>query len=327
MRLPPTAWVRPWIGLIVLATFLAPAIPSAALAGKQDKNNGSKQEQRAPSSSGSGRSSASPAKRQGSGGYQRQHQGNSSPGTTSGRNRWQGQSGSRTSAGSGSRQQQGGERQERRTSSRQGEGERRQSYPLNTPYRRPSDKNAGRGSSKQARSTSNDRRHKRTVVNRNVVNVKRRVDRTVIVKGRWGYRRSWVAARPWGWGWYGGWGPGPVVYPAWGWWAVSAPAWGVVSLSPTIVIQQSMDEAVASSADSFAVPNSDFEIFHASIRPIAERVIEFNFAYEEESYLAKADCEQGLLNDEEPSALEEAELMHAACSLAFGSFDPSATRS
>lgn len=323
----PAARVQRWISLIALTTLFVPAIPSAALAGKKDKNNGSRQEQRAPSSSGSGRSSASPAQRQGGGDYQRQRQGNGSTGTTPGRNRWQGQSGSRTSAGSGSRQQQGSERQERRTSSRQGEAERRQSYPLSNTYRRPRDTNANRSSTRQARSTGGDRRHKRSVVNRNVVNVKRRVDQTVIVKGRWGYRRSWIAARPWGWGWYGGWGPGPVVYPAWGWWAVSAPAWGVVSLSPTIVIQQSMDEAVASSADSFAVPNSDFEIFHASIRPIRERVIEFNFAYEEESYLAKADCELGLLNDEEPSALEEAELMHAACSLAFGSFDPSATRS
>lgn len=71
---------------------------------------------------------------------------------------------------------------------------------------------------------------------------------------------------------------------------------------------------------SYAVPNSDFEIFPLSIRPIRKRVIEFQFAYEEEGYLASANCELGMLNDEVPSSLESAELLHAACSLAFGRF-------
>jgi hypothetical protein len=312
MRPHSSALGRRWIGLVTALALLAPVTTPAALAGKKDKDNGSRPQQQRPSSSGKSRSSSPPPQRQGSGGSGRQREGQASGGS-----------------GTGSRQgynRQGSELQ-RRGTNRPGEADRRQSYPLGTPYRRPSSKNASRhgGSSRTARSDGPGRQ-KRTVVNRNVVHVKRRVDRTVVVKGRWGYRRSWVAARPWGWGWYGGWGPGPVVYPAWSWWAVSAPAWGVVSLSPTIVIQQSMDEAVAESADSFAVPNSDFEIFHASIRPIGERVIEFNFAYDQESFLAKADCELGLLNDEEPSGLDEAELMHAACSLAFGSFDPGATR-
>jgi hypothetical protein len=156
------------------------------------------------------------------------------------------------------------------------------------------------------------------VRNKNVVNVKRRVSPVAIRRGSW-CRRGWVAARPWRYGWYGGWRSSAVVYPGWGWWAASAPTWGALTLSPTIIIQQSVDSAVASNSRYMDVPNTDFRIFHASINPIGPEEIEFDFEIDGDTYRAKADCKNGLLNDETPSALDEAELMHTACTIAFSS--------
>lgn len=156
------------------------------------------------------------------------------------------------------------------------------------------------------------------VRNKNVVNVKRRVRPVEIRRGSW-CRRGWVVARPWRYGWYGGWRPAAVVYPGWGWWAATAPTWGALTLSPTIVIQQSVDSAVASNSRYMDVPNSEFRIYHASISPIGPEEIEFDFEIDGDTYRAKADCKNGLLNDETPSALDEAELMHAACTIAFSS--------
>ena len=124
-------------------------------------------------------------------------------------------------------------------------------------------------------------------------------------------------ARPWRYGWYGGWSPAVVVYPGWGWWASSAPAWGVATLSPTVVIQTSVNQAVSSNRETIQVPDSDFQIFYSSIQLLSEDVIEFSFEFDSEVYEAKADCKAGLLNDEPPSAIEEAELMHSACTIAF----------
>ena len=156
------------------------------------------------------------------------------------------------------------------------------------------------------------------VRNKNVVNVNRRVGPVDIRRGRW-CRRGWVAARPWRYGWYGGWRPAAVVYPGWGWWAATAPTWGALTLSPTIVIQQSVDSAVASNSRYIDVPNSEFRIYHASISPIGPEEIEFDFEIDGDTYRAKSDCKNGLLNDETPSALDEAELMHTACTIAFSS--------
>jgi hypothetical protein len=162
------------------------------------------------------------------------------------------------------------------------------------------------------------------VRNKNVVNVKRRLGPVAIRRGSW-CRRGWVVARPWRYGWYGGWRPAAVVYPGWGWWAATAPAWGALTLSPTIVIQQSVDSAVASDSRYIDVPNSEFRIYHASISPIGPEEIEFDFEIDGDSYRAKADCKNGLLNDETPSALDEAELMHAACTIAFSSLNDQAS--
>ena len=157
--------------------------------------------------------------------------------------------------------------------------------------------------------------------NSKIINVNKKVSKKAVYRGGWGRRQAWVGARPWNYGWYGGWGPGVVVYPGWQWWGGLAPSWGVVSLSPTVVIQTSVDEAVSNDEEAMPVANTEFRVYHGSIKPISKNTIEFNFEFENEVFFAKADCKNGLLNDETPAAAEEAELMHNACTIAFNSFD------
>ena len=201
----------------------------------------------------------------------------------------------------------------------------RRSYPLSAPYKKGKTGGfaTGEGGSGQQPAKRKNHSSKTNIYikNKNLVNVRNRVDSTVIRRGSWSYRRGWTAARPWRYGWYSGWSPGVVVYPGWGWWADAAPGWGVTSLSSTLVIQQYVDGAVNSDEETSPIPNSKFRIHHGSITPIAPDVIEFNFELDGESYTAKADCKNGYLNDEKPAALDESELMHAACTIAFSSFE------
>jgi hypothetical protein len=255
------------------------------------------------------------AKKNKSGSKQRQSSSSSSPSSQpSSEQRRQKSSGDRNRSNEGAGNRSGGDSSGQSGRNREGSSGQRQPKAWK-----------GFNSNKQAnpnRSGSRDRSAKRTynIKNSKIVNVDKRVSKKAVYRGAWGGRRGWVGARPWRYGWYGGWGPRVVVYPGWGWWDAVAPTWGVVSLSPTIVIQEAVDEAVNNDEESIPVNNTDFRVYHASIKPLSGRVIEFNFEHDNELYFAKADCENGLLNDETPAAIEEAELMHSACSIAFNGF-------
>lgn len=220
------------------------------------------------------------------------------------------------------RQRNGGEDDRSRQNSRNGSSSnggssssRRQQPKVWKGFNKPnSSRNWSRGN-------NNGGKDKSVYKNSNITNINKRVSKKVVYRGGWGRRQGWVGARPWGYGWYGGWGPGVVVYPGWEWWGGLAPSWGVVSLSPTVVIQTSVDEAVSNDEEAIPVANTEFRVYHGSIKPISNNRIEFNFEFENEVFFAKADCRNGLLNDETPAAAEEAELMHSACTIAYNSFD------
>lgn len=173
---------------------------------------------------------------------------------------------------------------------------------------------------KESRRSNTRLKDKNVYKKSNITSINKRVTKKAVYRGGWGRRQGWVGARPWGYGWYGGWGPGVVVYPGWVWWGGLAPSWGVVSLSPTVVIQMSVDEAVSNDDETIRVPNTEYRVYHSSIKPISENEIEFNFETENQVYLVTANCKEGLLNYETPSASDEAELMHSACTIAFNSF-------
>ena len=127
---------------------------------------------------------------------------------------------------------------------------------------------------------------------------------------------GWAGARPWGWGWYGGGG----WYGGWGWWGANAALWGLTTLTSAAIIGSAVNSAISSNTSYIAVPNSTYQLLYGSVQPQDANNISFAFTYQGQTYQANADCRNGYLNGSPPGAPAEAELMNAACQVAFGSF-------
>jgi len=161
-------------------------------------------------------------------------------------------------------------------------------------------------------------------LNRNVnanltrnVNVNRNWNRTANVNAfgvRPGWARpGWGVARPWNHGWYGGW-----ATPSWGWWGASAAAWGVGALATAAIINSAVDAAVASSQTVIVVPNTQYQLLFGTVQPTGTATVAFDVSANGSVYQLSADCQSGLLNSQPPGSAQEAELLNAACQVAFG---------
>lgn len=153
-------------------------------------------------------------------------------------------------------------------------------------------------------------------LNRNV-NVNRNWNRVSNVNAfavRPGWARpGWGVARPWNYGWYGGW-----ATPSWGWWGARAAAWGVGTLATAAIINSAVDAAVASNQTTIVVPNTDYQLLYGTIQPSGTYGVSFDVSAGDSTYQLSADCQSGLLNGQEPQTAQEAELLNAACQVAFG---------
>ena len=165
-------------------------------------------------------------------------------------------------------------------------------------------------------------------LNRNVnANLNRNVNRNVNVNRNWartanvnafgvrpGWARpGWGVARPWNHGWYGGW-----ATPSWGWWGASAAAWGVGALATAAIINNAVDAAVASSQTVIVVPNTQYQLLFGTVQPTGTATVAFDVSADGSVYQLTADCQSGLLNGQVPGSAQEAELLNAACQVAFG---------
>jgi hypothetical protein len=129
-------------------------------------------------------------------------------------------------------------------------------------------------------------------------------------------RPGWGLARPWNWGWYGGWST-----PPWGWWGVRSVAWGLGSLASAVVINNAVNDAIAASQTTIVVPDSTDQLDYTSIEPSGDQLVGFvvyggNGA---EPRKLNADCRAGSLDGQEPASAAEAQLLNAVCQVAFGS--------
>jgi len=128
-------------------------------------------------------------------------------------------------------------------------------------------------------------------------------------------RPGWNLARPWNWGWYGGW-----VNPPWGWWAARSVAWGLTSLATAAVINDAVNNAIAASQTLIVVPQSSYQLYYNSVEPSGDQTISFVAVPSGGEALSfTADCNSGSLNGYQPAGAAEAELLNAACQVAFGS--------
>lgn len=126
-------------------------------------------------------------------------------------------------------------------------------------------------------------------------------------------RPGWGVARPWTWGWYGGWSN-----PPWGWWGARAAAWGVGTLATAALINAAVDEAVAEQQTTIVVPNTDYRLLYGTVEPSGGTTITFVVQAAGADDQLSADCQRGLINNREPSSAQLAELLNAACQVAFG---------
>ena len=128
-------------------------------------------------------------------------------------------------------------------------------------------------------------------------------------------RPGWGYARPWNTGWYGGW-----ATPAWGWWGARAATWGIASLATASVINAAVDSAVNANTTYIVVPNSSYELQYGTVEPYPAGTVGVRFVATQagSSYELSADCQTGYLNGREPATAAEAELVNAACQVAFG---------
>ena len=159
----------------------------------------------------------------------------------------------------------------------------------------------------------NDRRDR---FNDNLNNLGRRVDRAYDrYNNYWpGWvRPGWNVARPWNWGWYGGWNS-----PPWGWWGVRSAAWGLRTLATAAVINNAVNDAIAASQTTIVVPDTTYQLFFNSVQTSGDQVVYFVVTDGVESRQISADCSSGTLGGQEPADASEAQLLNAACQVAFG---------
>ena len=123
---------------------------------------------------------------------------------------------------------------------------------------------------------------------------------------------NWSNNRPWRYGWYGG-----NSWNNWGWYPARAAAWGLGSLATFAVIDSLVDSAVSNQTNYIVVPNSDYSLYYSSVVANGEQV-SFQADDGSSSVNFNADCRSGTLNGVPPQNADEAQLLNAACQVAFG---------
>ena len=130
---------------------------------------------------------------------------------------------------------------------------------------------------------------------------------------------AWVGgafwnARPWVWGWYRS-NPG-----AWAWWAASSAAWGLSNLAAANTLTALVQQAIAEQATVIVVPQSDLRLDFGSLQAVRPMGVRFAWAAADGApQQAQADCQAGLLNGAPPADPARAQLLNAACHVAYGS--------
>lgn len=127
-------------------------------------------------------------------------------------------------------------------------------------------------------------------------------------------RPGWGVARPWGYGWYD-----VSAVPAWGWWGARAATWGLATLTTAAVINNAVDNAIADNTSYIVVPNSSYQLLYGTVAPTSDSSVNFDVSANGTTYQLSADCRGGTLNGQQPNTAAEAELLNAACQVAFGS--------
>ena len=219
-------------------------------------------------------------------------------------------SGNRSSSRQGSRQSTRSSRQGQartnstnRQSNRQGTRSDRQSQVRNNSSNRQNNRNDPFDTRQGNRS---DRFNTRSDNRRQAVNNWDRYG------NGWYSGNNWYNNRPWNSGWYGG-----SYYNNWGWYPGRAAAWGVASMATFGVINSLVNTAQSNEVSYIVVPDSEYSLYYPSVTATGDTV---TFEADDGDSTARfyADCRQGTINGGTPNNGNEAQLLNAACQVAFG---------
>ena len=323
-------------GCLGLLLSLQPAAGLAALSSHEAIRQESSQEQllaqRRGGGSRGGGSRGGGSRSSGSRSSGSRSSGSRSSGSRSSGSRSSGRTGFSSYSGSGSRSSsrqsnQGSRQTNRQTnqSSRQGTRDTRQTNRNDAVNSRQDGRQGTRDTRQTNRNDAiNSRQDGRT--DRTDIRQSNRTDRTNIRndtyrkainnwdrygKG-WYSGGNWYNNRPWSYGWYGG-----SYWNNWGWYPGQAAAWGLAGLATFSVINSLVNSAQNQQVSYIVVPSSDYSLYYPSITATGDVVtFEADDGYETVRY--SANCRQGTLNGSTPRNANEAQLLNAACQVAFG---------
>jgi hypothetical protein len=126
-------------------------------------------------------------------------------------------------------------------------------------------------------------------------------------------RPGWGALRPWDNGWYGS-----RSFTPWTWWGARSRAWGVTRLASRASINQAIDNAINNYIPYVVVPKTKYKLLYGTELPSGNESVSFVVQANGLDYQLNANCKSGTINAQQPVTLEEAELLNAACQVAFG---------
>ena len=158
----------------------------------------------------------------------------------------------------------------------------------------------------QRQSGRNDRVNNRSETRRDAVNNWDRYG------NGWYSGSSWSNNRPWNNGWYGG-----SYYNNWRWYPGQAAAWGLAGMATFATINNLVNSAQSSQVSYINVPNSDYALYYPSVTATGD-VVSFEADNGYDTVRFNANCRNGTLNGGAPLNANEAQLLNAACQVAFG---------
>ena len=208
----------------------------------------------------------------------------------------------RSSTSSNRQSSRAGTRDQRQTSRGDNRGTRQNTRNSNIDSRQQ-----GRTSRTDVRQSGrNDRVNNRSNTRRDAVNNWDRYG------NGWYSGSSWSNNRPWNNGWYGG-----SYYNNWGWYPGQAAAWGLAGMATFGTINSLVNSAQSSQVSYIEVPNSDYSLYYPSVTATGD-VVSFEADNGYDTVRFNANCRNGTLNGGTPRNANEAQLLNAACQVAFG---------
>ena len=137
---------------------------------------------------------------------------------------------------------------------------------------------------------------------------------------RWngGWNNNWRDGgywgdRDWSYGWYN-WTPD-----TWSWWGGNAAAWGLAGLATGAAITELVDQASDQQSAMIDVPDSNYQLNYGSVDAVGNSGANFSYSVASSPPVqGGADCQDGLLDGQVPSTAAQAQLLNAACQVAYG---------